>query len=88
MNHGFERAPHGTFTSFDPSGSTSTWPASIKPAGAITGSYLLKGSGAFHGFLRAPDGTITEFDVPGETWTYPTGINPAWAITGYSLGTC
>ena len=39
-SHGFLRAPHGTFTTFDPPGSTGTSVGGINPGGAITGSYF------------------------------------------------
>ena len=64
VDHGFLRAPDGTFTIFDPAGSFGTAPFSITPAGAITGFYF-DAIGAFHGFLRARDGTFTLFDAPG-----------------------
>ncbi|HKD61336.1 MAG TPA: hypothetical protein VKB47_12815 [Terracidiphilus sp.] len=53
-----------TYTTFDPAGSTSTSPASINPAGAITGTYQ-DATFALHGFLRAADGSITTIDAPG-----------------------
>jgi hypothetical protein len=43
----------GTFTTFDPPGSASTFPRAINPAGAITGDYI-DANYVFHGFLRAP----------------------------------
>ena len=52
-----------TITTFDPPGSTYTYPTSINPAGVITGFYY-EGYGG-HGYLRAPDGTFTSLDVPG-----------------------
>ena len=70
-----------TFTTFDFPGSVLTWPASINPAGAITG-YYIDASYMSHGFLRAPDGSFTTFDAPG-LYMRPQSINPAGAITGY-----
>jgi hypothetical protein len=65
-------------TTFDPPGSTFTFPTGINQAGAITGYYFT--SGPFpRGFLRASDGTLTTFDPAGTT---ATGINQAGAITG------
>jgi hypothetical protein len=52
-NPGFVRASNGTFTSFNPPGSTGTQPTAINPAEAITGSYF-DASFAGHGFLRSP----------------------------------
>ncbi|SRR5713226_5265785 len=81
-NHGFLRAPDGTFTTFDAPGAVfGTRPSSINPAGAITGSYTDASFGG-HGFLRAPDGAFTTFDPPGSAGTIPQSINPAGAITG------
>jgi len=72
-----------TLTPFDPTGSTSTFPFSINPAGAITGFYS-DASFANHGFLRDADGTITTFDAPGAAQgTFPQQINPAGSIAGY-----
>ena len=70
-----------TLTSFDPTGSTSTFPASINPAGVITGFYS-DASFVNHGFLRDADGTITTFDPSASTSTMPTGINPEGDIVG------
>src|SRR6266496_4260626 len=70
-----------SFTTFDPPGSTGTFPQSINPAGAITGFYA-DANRVAHGFLRARDGTFTTFDPPGSTTTVPVGINPEGAITG------
>jgi hypothetical protein len=51
--HGFLRARNGTFTKFDPTGSTGTSPSAINPAGEITGNYT-DANGTAHGFLRIP----------------------------------
>jgi hypothetical protein len=86
--HGFLRAPNGTFTAFDPSGSIFTFPTGINPQGAISGAYT-DASGATHGFLRAPDGTITTFDPPGSVapfGTEPVAISPRGTIVGSSAG--
>src|SRR5215469_14771854 len=72
----------GTFVTFDVPGATSTNPASINKAGAISGSYFDAG-GLPHGFLRTSDGTITPFDAPGAAGgTAALGINPAGTIVG------
>jgi hypothetical protein len=84
VSHGFLRAPDGTITGFDPTGSLFTFPLAINPAGAITGQYC-DGTNC-RGFLRAPDGTMTTFDVSGGVnGTFPFGINPAGVIVGYAL---
>src|SRR6266853_1376235 len=64
VQHGFVRAPGGTITEFDPTGSIFTNPNAIDETGEITGFYV-DASGVGHGFLRAPDGTIASFDAPG-----------------------
>src|SRR5260370_35250293 len=63
-------------------------PASINPAGAITG-YYVDVNFVGHGFLRATNGTLTTFDAPGagttgflQQGTAPASINPAGAIMG------
>jgi hypothetical protein len=82
-SHGFLRAPDGTFTRFDPPGSTFTIPQSINAAGAITG-FDFDASGANHGFLRAVDGTLTTFDAPdGVGTTAGQAINSAGTIVGF-----
>ena len=80
--HGFVRAPGGTITGFDPTGSLYTEPEAINPAGTITGFYC--DATNCHGFVRAPGGTMTSFDVPGDlNGTQPNDIDPEGAITGY-----
>ena len=62
VDHGFLRAPDGTFTTFDVPGSKivrvlieGTGPTGTNPAGTITGSYQdAKHKRVFHGFLRSP----------------------------------
>jgi hypothetical protein len=49
-NHGFLRSRDGTFTTFDPPGSTDTNPYGINSAGTIVG-VVNQG----HGFLRIED---------------------------------
>ena len=73
-----------TITSFDVPGSTGTFPASINPAGEITGIYFDSGF-TLHGFVRDGRGTITSFDVPASIGTAPRSINPAGEITGTYL---
>ena len=64
VQHGFVRAPGGTITEFDPTGSIFTNPNAISETGEITGFYV-DASGVGHGFLRTPSGTIATFDAPG-----------------------
>ena len=83
VNHGFLRAADGTFTAFDPLGSTApfgTTAVGINPAGSIVGGYF--DGITFHGFLRAADGTFTTVDPPGSAASSPGGINPAGGIAG------
>ena len=81
----FNEMPRGrsqpTFITFDPPGSTGTFPSGINSAGVITGFYNV---GFFnHGFVRARDGIITTFDGPNAVSdTAPSDINPAGVITG------
>ena len=89
--HGFVRSRGGTYTVFDPLGSTNTIVTGITPEGTITG-YYTDAPGVNHGFLRAPNGTITTVDDPGAgigqfQGTFPLGINPAGEITGYYYDT-
>ena len=80
--HGFLRAPDGTFTTFDPSGSVLTGAFGINPAGIIVGDFFPPDFSVQHGFQRARDGTIIVFDPPGSVATIPAAINPAGVITG------
>jgi hypothetical protein len=74
--HGFLRTPDGTITEFDPSGSTSTYPAAINSSAEIVGSFnSAAGSTAF---VRTPDGTITNLPL-GQ---HPYGINDKGYIVG------
>jgi hypothetical protein len=89
--HGFLRSWNGSFTSFDPPGSTQTLPTSIAPTGEIAGGYF-DASGTQHGFVRARDGTFTTFDAPGVSSSIDAplygssgpspDINPPGAIAG------
>ncbi len=58
-----------------------TTPASINPAGTVTGRY--SAGGRTLGFIRAADGTITTFQVPGAVEVYPLSINPSGSVVGY-----
>ena len=91
VEHGFLRAPDGTFTTFDAPGAGTafqqgTTVRSINSAGAITG-YYYDANYVHHGFVRAPDGTITSFDAPGagtglDQGTFAFSINTAGKVTG------
>jgi hypothetical protein len=94
VNHGFLRAPDGTFATFDAPGAGTgpgqgtfvSFVGALTPAGAITGAYI-DASGVNHGFLRTPDGTITTFDAPGagtgpSQGTLAEDINPEGVIAG------
>jgi predicted membrane protein len=70
-----------TIITFDPPGSTLTFPSAITAAGAVVGSYS-DSSGAQHGFLRNTDGSFTTFDPPGSTLTTATAVNPAGTVAG------
>jgi hypothetical protein len=72
VQHGFVRAPSGTITEFDPTGSIFTNPNAIDQTGAITGFYF-DANFVGHGFLRTPDGAITSFDAPGADMTPGSG---------------
>jgi hypothetical protein len=88
----------GTFITFDAPGAGTgfgqgTFPSSISPDGAITGSYAYNNdvNFVFLGFLRASNSTLTTFDAPGAgtgspnctfLGTFPSSISPDGAITG------
>ena len=84
VRHGFVRAPGGTITEFDPSGSILTNPNGIDQTGAITGFYF-DANFVGHGFLRTPDGTITSFDAPGADMTPGSG-NGTFGVSLISNG--
>jgi hypothetical protein len=71
----------GTFITFDVPGAQGTFPASINPAGDITGSYS-DANGLGHSFVRSSNGTVTTFDVPGGTSSGGGAINPAGTVAG------
>jgi hypothetical protein len=78
---GLSRSTHAaTYTTFDPSGSTTTFALSID-GGAITGWYF-DSNNVSHGFLRAADGTITAFDPKESVSTQALSISKGM-ITGY-----
>src|SRR5438309_1706167 len=67
-------AAAATFTTFDVSDASDTYPLGINTGGSVTGIYR-DSSGNFRGFVRAADGTITMFDPQGSTGTQPQSIN-------------
>jgi hypothetical protein len=88
--HGFVRTSAGVTTTFDPTGSVSTFVCEetcINSSGAIDG-YYLDAKSVYHGFLRQSDGTIVAINAPGAgtgngQGTIAASINKAGAITGY-----
>ena len=84
ISHGFTYY-NGAFTSFDPPGSTGTFPDWINPQGAITGAYL-DSSGIEHGFVLAGGDYIT-VDYPGAAKTVVLSNNPSEEYVGeYCVG--
>ena len=81
VTHGFT-LKKGVFTSFDPTGSTSTTPNWISPQGVIVGGFL-DSSGASHGFIL-DGGLYTTVNFPGAAGTVLTGLSPSGEMTGFS----
>ena len=78
---GFASALHAqSFTTFDVSGSSNTFPAAISASGYITGSTHAIGSERSYGFVREPNGTITTFDVPNVIEQVPGCPADDWTI--------
>ena len=83
--HGFLLDKHGSLTTIDVPGASSTQPLGINPRGDISGMY--SAGGTTHGFLLDKDGSFTSIDVPGASSTAAQGINPQGDIVGtYSAG--
>jgi hypothetical protein len=80
--HGFVLQKNGAFTSFDPPGSTMTFPSYISPQGVIVGSYI-DASNVSHGFIL-DGGQYTIYNAPGAAGTSLSGINPSGEIAGIS----
>ena len=80
--HGFLRAADGTFTRFDPSGSTYTYVAGINDNGDTTG-YYYGSDGVAHGFVRSSDGSISTIDAEGATGTFANAINGKGEVVGF-----
>ena len=80
--HGFVLSTSGTFTSFDPPGSTTstgsgggmsgTGVTGIDTAGDVVGGYT-DSNLVRHGYVRSAGGAITTFDVPGANTTSASG---------------
>ncbi len=78
--HGFTNVG-GTYTTFDPTGSTETHALGINASDQVAGFYY-DASSVTHGFLCNPGGCIT-IDPPGSVFTAATGINNAGQVVGY-----
>jgi hypothetical protein len=78
LTHGFTYNA-GTYTSFDPSGSTNTAPAFVNNSGAIGGSFT--DSAGTHGFTLVGT-TYTTVDFPAATSTSVIGIGPSGEVIG------
>jgi len=85
--HGYLRSAGGTFVTFDPVGSTATFPASINNSHVIVGFYFDTTS-VLHGFVRSPAGKISRYDAPGagtgaDQGTIMGNINQSGEVAGY-----
>jgi probable HAF family extracellular repeat protein len=78
--HGFTNVG-GTYTTFDPIGSTETHALGINNSDQVAGFYY-DASGVTHGFL-CHQGACTTIDPPGSVFTTATGINEAGQVVGY-----
>jgi hypothetical protein len=86
-SNGLAKNDHpGTFTIFDPPGSTFTDPIALTANGTVIGNYV-DANGIQHGFLRTADGAFATIDVPGAQLTWPTAINPGGVIVGWYVDT-
>src|SRR5208283_176561 len=77
--HGFID-DHGRFRTFDPPGSSSTFPTSVNNSGAIVGTYS-DASGVAHGFLYEY-GRFTKIDAPG------AGSTPGQGTSVEGISSC
>ena len=82
VTHGFVLTKKGTFTSFDPPGSTLTIPNFINPQGDIVGEYL-DSTFVSHGFILNGKKYST-VDFPGAAGTALSGLNPSGEMSGFS----
>lgn len=82
VTHGFTVTKKGKFTSFDPPGSTGTFPNWMSPRGVIVGQYF-DASGASHGFVLA-NGTYTTVNFPGAPGSGLTSVNASGQMSGFS----
>jgi hypothetical protein len=80
ISHGFERAPDGTFTTFEVAGAFGTYAAGTNSKGAVAGLYV---TSITYGFVRSPTGKINSFVVLSDAPGFSVGtINAMGAITG------
>lgn len=85
IQHGFVWI-NGTYTFFDPAGSTETFANGINDTGTITGFWLDASLNA-HGFIRDAAGAIASFDaVSGARRTYGWSINKRGDVGGDYFG--
>lgn len=81
VQHGFMRAPDGTFTTFDPPGSTGTYVMAVNSKGLVVGWYETPTS--TFGFLRYRNGTFATLNAfQGTSYTVPVAMNDIGEIAG------
>jgi hypothetical protein len=79
--HGFMRATDGTFTTFDPPGSTGTYVTTVNSKGLVVGWY--ETSTSTFGFLRYLNGTFVTLNAfQGTSYTLPVAMNDIGEIAG------
>jgi len=83
--HSFTVSKKGVFTSFEPSGATSSTASTVSPSGAVVGAYTDSG-GVTHGYLLF-HGTYATDDFPGSIFTFNGGGNPEGDIAGIYIDT-
>lgn len=82
ISHGFTLTAKGVFTTFDPPGSTATYPGFINLQGVIVGGYLDSASDS-HGFILE-QGQYAFVNVKGAAGTAVSGINDLGEISGFT----
>lgn len=82
QSHGYVRSYDGTISTFDPTGSSFTYPTAINGHGQVTGYFTDKANGNTYGFIRGASGTIITFAPKGITKTYPYAINNNGNVVG------
>ena len=81
--HGFTRGPQGSFTSFDPPGSTWTTPVAINDLGIITGQYSdSQGHVEEAGFLRGVSSYVAQPGVHTITDSRGLYVDGGFALYG------